>query len=159
MEAIKKPSAFKSNFMDLVRIAAEHNASDLHIEPMDGWIRVRARVDGTLRLVQEVRESAYVSRFLQETKRGCGFDMGKLGVPQDCRFRVELVPFDLRASLIPTLYGEKVVLRLLQRVNSFSLENYAMPEAAKADLRKALGRWQGLLLMTGPTGSGKTTLL
>jgi len=152
-------SAFEANFSDLLRLAAEQNASDLHIDPMDGALRIRIRVDGVLRVLQWVRGVTYATRFFQQAKRTCGFDMGKVSVPQDRRLRAEVVPYDLRASLIPTLYGEKIVLRLLQRGKAFSLERYDMPTAAKIDLRRALERWQGLVLITGPTGSGKTTLL
>ena len=154
-----KTSAFEINFLDLLRLAAGHNASDLHLEPMDGGVRVRMRVDGTLRVLQWVKGPTYAARFVQQVKRACGFDMGRINLPQDRRLRAEVVPYDLRASLIPSLYGEKIVLRLLQRGKEFSLEDYVMPPSAKAALRRALGRWQGLILITGPTGSGKTTLL
>ena len=78
---------------------------------------------------------------------------------QDSRFQADDVPFDLRASLVPTLFGEKIVLRILERNKKFSLAHYPMPEEAKGLLRMVLERWQGLILVTGPTGSGKTTLL
>lgn len=152
-------SAFEVNFLDLLRQAAALNASDLHIDPLEAGMRVRVRIDGTLRVLQWVHDPGLARRFFHEAKRLCGFDMGKLGVPQDQRFRAEVVPYDLRASLLPALYGEKIVLRLLQRGKEFSLDRYLMPEAGKAALRRALSKWQGLILITGPTGSGKTTLL
>ena len=154
-----KASPFESNFLHLLCLAAEQNASDLHLDPMDGAVRVRIRVDGTLRILQWIKGSTYAGRFFQEAKKVCGFDMGLISVPQDRRLRAEVVPYDLRASLIPTLYGEKIVLRLLQRGKQFSLETYAMPKDAKVDLRRALQRPQGLILLSGPTGGGKTTLL
>ena len=154
-----KASPFESNFLHLLCLAAEHNASDLHLDPMEGAVRVRIRVDGTLRVLQWIKGSVYAGRFFQEAKKVCGFDMGCINVPQDRRLRAEGVPYDLRGSLIPTLYGEKIVLRLLQRGKQFSLESYAMPKSAKDDLRRALQRPQGLILISGPTGGGKTTLL
>lgn len=154
-----KASPFESNFLDLLRLAAEQNASDLHLDPMDTAVRIRIRVDGTLRVLQWIKGAAYAGRFFQQAKKVCGFDMGRVNIPQDRRLRAEVVPYDLRASLIPTLYGEKIVLRLLQRGKEFSLETYAMPEDAKADLRGILQRPQGLVLVSGPTGGGKTTLL
>jgi len=74
-------SAFEANFSDLLRLAAEQNASDLHIDPMDGALRIRIRVDGVLRVLQWVRGVTYATRFFQQAKRTCGFDMGKVSVP------------------------------------------------------------------------------
>lgn len=152
-------SAFELNFHDLVRIAATKGASDIHIEPFESLIRIRARVDGVLQTLQEVRDTRYFERFLLQAKRACRFEMAKHMVPQDSRFQADGIPFDLRASLVPTLFGEKIVLRILERNKKFSLSDYPMPEDAKRVLRQALDKWQGLILVTGPTGSGKTTLL
>jgi type II secretory ATPase GspE/PulE/Tfp pilus assembly ATPase PilB-like protein len=152
-------SPFESNFMDLIKIAGEVGASDLHIEPFEEHVTVRMRVDGTLRTVQTITQKKLGDRLVQQAKRLSGFDMGKFGLPQDSRFKAPASPFDLRANLIPTLYGEKMVLRLLERDKKFSLEHYPLDPKAKDDLRQCLARWQGLILVTGPTGSGKTTLL
>lgn len=152
-------SAFRANFFDLLRLAAANAASDVHIEPQAGLIQIRMRVDGSLRLLQEIRGSTYMARFLLDAKKACGFDCGKRGVPQDQRLSLADYPFDLRANLIPTLHGEKIVLRLLPRGQEFSLMRYGLSEPARLALEQALARWQGLILITGPTGSGKTSLL
>lgn len=152
-------SPFELNFNDLLRMAAERGASDLHIEPFADTIRIRARIDGILVKIQEVRERKYFERFLLQSKRACRFEMARHMVPQDSRFQADGIAFDLRASLVPTLFGEKIVLRFLERNKQFSLASYPMPEFAKAELRRVLDKWQGLILVTGPTGSGKTTLL
>lgn len=152
-------SPFDSNFFDLIKIAGDVGASDLHIEPFDDYVTVRMRVDGSLRTVQTITQKNLGERLVQQAKRLAGFDMGKLGIPQDSRFKSPLSSFDLRANLIPTLYGEKMVLRLLERDKEFSLEKYPLDFEAKETLRSVLARWQGLVLVTGPTGSGKTTLL
>ena len=152
-------SPFELNFNDLLRIAASRGASDLHIEPFGNAIRIRARIDGVLHVIQEVESQKYMDRFFLHTKRACRFDMSQLGVPQDSRFGADGLPYDLRASLMPTHFGEKIVLRLLERDKRFSLTDYPLPHEAKEHLRAALAKWQGLILVTGPTGSGKTTLL
>jgi type II secretory ATPase GspE/PulE/Tfp pilus assembly ATPase PilB-like protein len=154
-----KTSPFESNFHDLIRIAGEVGASDLHLEPFEEHVAVRMRVDGVLRMVQTITQKKLGDRLLQQAKQLCGFDMGKYGLPQDSRLKAPSSPFDLRANLIPTLYGEKMVLRLLERDKKFSLESYPLNPQTKEDLRSCLARWQGLILVTGPTGSGKTTLL
>lgn len=152
-------SPFETNFHDVLRRAAVLGASDLHIEPFEDRVVIRVRVDGVLGAIQEIVDAQYIERFLQQAKRACRFDMSRIGTPQDARFQASDVPFDLRASLMPTLFGEKIVLRLLERDKNFSLEKTGVPEGAKKSLREALSKWQGLVLVTGPTGSGKTTLL
>lgn len=152
-------SAFELNFNAVLKLATQKNASDLHIEPFNKEIRIRARIDGVLTILQKITEKKYFERFLMQAKRLCGFDMSKNLEPQDSRFQSTEVSFDLRASLIPTLFGEKIVLRFLERNKDFSLEQYPMPALAKEHLKQALDKWQGLVLVTGPTGSGKTTLL
>jgi type II secretory ATPase GspE/PulE/Tfp pilus assembly ATPase PilB-like protein len=152
-------SPFELNFNDLVRQAVRRGASDLHIEPFEDRLVIRVRVDGILLSLQELSDERYIERFLLQAKRACRFDMAKFGVPQDARFQASDVEFDVRASLLPTLHGEKIVLRLLERNKRFSLEEYAAPDEAKRCLRQMLEKWQGMVLVTGPTGSGKTTLL
>ncbi len=108
-------SPFETNFHDVPRRAAVLGASDLHIEPFEGRVVIRVRVDGVLGAIQEIVDAPYIERFLQQAKRACRFDMSRIGTPQDARFQASDVPFDLRASLMPTLFGEKIVLRLLER--------------------------------------------
>jgi type II secretory ATPase GspE/PulE/Tfp pilus assembly ATPase PilB-like protein len=152
-------SPFELNFNDLLRQAAARGASDVHIEPFEDRLLVRARIDGLLTPLQELTDERYRERFLLQAKRACRFDMAKFAVPQDSRFQATDVAFDLRASLLPTLFGEKIVLRLLERNKRFSLAESTVPEDARACLRRMIEKWQGLVLVTGPTGSGKTTLL
>lgn len=154
-----RQSPFEENWIDLIGLAIRQGASDIHIEPHEDRLRVRARVNGVLTTLQEVRDEKFRERLLMQAKRSCGFDMGRCAVPQDSRFTAKEFGFDFRASLIPTLHGEKIVLRLLERNKPFSLETYPLPCEAKVALQRALSRWQGLILVTGPTGSGKTTLL
>lgn len=152
-------SPFEENWIDIIKTAIVAGASDIHIEPRQDRLSVRGRVDGVLMTLDETPNETFRERLLMQAKRACGFDMGLYAVPQDCRFTAKELGFDFRASLIPTLHGEKIVLRLLERNKAFSLETYPLPCEARAALLKALSRWQGLILVTGPTGSGKTTLL
>lgn len=151
-------SPFDTMFKDVLKQATLLGASDLHVEPRASKVIIRARVGGILRIIKTVEEK-YVARFLMQVKKECTFDMSKVGVPDDRRFACRDIDFDCRANSTPTLYGDKTVIRFLERNKKFSLENYQMPETAKADLRRMLDKWQGLILVTGPTGSGKTTLL
>jgi type II secretory ATPase GspE/PulE/Tfp pilus assembly ATPase PilB-like protein len=152
-------SAFEGNLYGLLLKATSLGASDIHIEPRLDGIRFRARVDGSLREIQEIKNPRILDHFAMTVKRSCGFDMSKLNVPQDARFSLRGLPYDFRASLIPTMYGEKIVVRCLEQNKDFSLEKYALPSEAKSYLYRVLGKWQGLILVSGPTGSGKTTLL
>ncbi|HYX31589.1 MAG TPA: ATPase, T2SS/T4P/T4SS family [Oligoflexus sp.] len=151
---------FQEYFLDILREAYSHGASDIHIEPYGAEIIVRIRVDGIMRIIRRESELSYMARLSEVIKKTSQFDMGVSGLPQDQRFRIPSIPeIDFRASLCPTMNGEKIVLRLLERNKDFSLETYNLHEEARQHLYNALARWQGLILVSGPTGSGKSTLL
>jgi type II secretory ATPase GspE/PulE/Tfp pilus assembly ATPase PilB-like protein len=151
---------FQEYFIEILRRAYSEGASDIHIEPFEDEILIRIRVDGILRIIKKESDLSYIARLCEVIKKLCAFDMGVSGLPQDQRFRVPtLEELDFRASLCPTMYGEKIVLRLLERNKPFSLETYPLRDDAKRDLYRALGKWQGLIIVSGPTGSGKSTLL
>ncbi len=152
-------SAFHTAFEQLLVQCADLGASDIHIEPLDDRLRIRARVDGQMRLMRNVTQPEQRTRFFEVIKKRCMLDMGVLGMPQDVRFGTSEPACDYRVALVPGLVGEKIVLRLLPRDMSFDLRTYRMPGEAKADLRGALGKRDGIVVVSGPTGSGKTTLL
>ena len=152
-------SPFLRNFEDILRNATSMGASDIHIEPAQDLVRIRVRLDGNLKTIQQIEDPRLFERFFMQVKRTCAFDMAKHNAPQDARFSLHSLPYDFRASLIPTAYGEKIVLRCLDKNKEFSLKNYPLPEVAKTYLFDALNKWQGLILVSGPTGSGKSTLL
>ena len=145
----------------LIREAHEARASDIHLESTRQGLRVRYRVDGVLTDVPappKEKQAAVVSRI----KLLADLDIAERRVPQDGRIRLRLEEreLDLRVAIIPTLYGESVVLRLLDRGGRpVSLDELGMP----ADVHEQFGRLalrpHGILLATGPTGSGKTTTL
>jgi len=153
-------NAFVHAFEDILTRAYEVGASDVHIEPHADHVHVRVRVDGRMESWQRLEDDARRRRWMEVMKRGCNLDMSRIGAPQDVRFGTEEPPCDYRVALVPGVDGgEKLVLRLLPRTTSFDLEAYRMPAEAKADLRQALTKRDGLILVSGPTGSGKSTLL
>lgn len=152
-------SAFVTAFSQLLQKSYTLGASDIHIEPLGDRLRVRLRVDGRLQTLREICDEEHRRRWLEVIKAQSQLDTGVLGVPQDVRFGTEEPPCDYRVALIPGMYGEKLVLRLLPRTVSFDLDAYRMPQLAKEHLRAALTKKDGLIVVSGPTGSGKTTLL
>jgi len=145
----------------LIYQAIRDRASDIHIEPFDRQLRVRYRVDGVL------REGATPPHHLQgaltsRIKIMAGLDIAERRIPQDGKFqlRVEGRHVDFRVSTLPTIYGEKVVLRILDSSNlAHNLETLGFEDKALTDLRSAINVPYGMTLVTGPTGSGKSTTL
>jgi len=138
-------------------------ATDVHIEPFEKELQVRYRVDGVL---EEVNVPPEVKRFqnaiVSRIKIMAGLDIAEKRLPQDGRIRLNLGgrEIDVRVSVIPMLYGEGVVLRLLDKASLFfSLEQLGMDEHTLAMFRGLISRPHGIFLVTGPTGSGKTTTL
>jgi type IV pilus assembly protein PilB len=145
----------------IIRDAVRMEASDIHIEMYEKRIRVRYRIDGTLREMAPL-PFKYRAAIISRVKIMSDLDISERRLPQDGRIKIKLDrrPVDLRVSVLPTIFGEKVVMRILD------------PEALKVDMTKlgftpkALDRFSkairlpfGIILVTGPTGSGKTTTL
>lgn len=150
---------FEEYFQHLLIEAHAEGASDIHVEPYADEMIVKYRIDSVLRVRRRETDPAYISRLREVMKRLCGFDMGQRDLPQDSRFAPKGLDFDCRASLCPTMHGEKLVLRLLEKSKVFELGSYGLPARAKRHLDEALSKWQGLVVISGPTGSGKSTLL
>ena len=145
----------------MIKDAASKHASDIHIEPQSGETVVRFRVDGIL------RDYRFIPRALQNTvvsriKILSDMDIAERRAPQDGRFLVRIFArrIDIRVSTLPTQYGEKVVLRLLESDSPMQeLATLGFPEATAEELGRILRLPQGMLLVTGPTSSGKSTTL
>lgn len=141
--------------------AIRRGASDIHIEPFEKLIRLRYRVDGVL---QEAKappkglQNAIVSRL----KVLSDLDIAERRIPQDGRFRIKALrkEIDLRVSMLPTVHGEKIVMRTLDKSNlAPDLESIGLDPDSLKKIRYAISQPHGLILVTGPTGSGKTTTL
>jgi type IV pilus assembly protein PilB len=146
---------------DVLRRGIEMGATDIHIEPEDDSVRVRYRIDGVLTdglTFPKSSQSALISR----VKILSSLDIADSRVPQDGRTRVRVAgrSVDLRVSTFPTLHGEDLVLRILDRGRvSLQLDKLGIEADDLLLLRTALQRSHGLIPVTGPTGSGKTTTL
>jgi type IV pilus assembly protein PilB len=145
----------------LLRRADALRASDIHVEPAEDALRVRARVDGVLRPVAALPATA-APAIVSRLKIMAGLDIAVKRRPQDGRSRIRVGAREvaLRVSTLPAGGGEKVVLRLLDPRNAGgSLDELGMDDGLRARFARLLGRGHGVLLVTGPTGSGKTTTL
>ncbi len=145
----------------LLTQAVKENASDIHIEPFENRLVVRFRVDGQLREVlapQRAAAAPIVSRIKVMAK----LDIAEKRLPQDGRIALRVAgrPVDVRVSTIPAGYGERVVLRLLDKqAGRLDLEKLGMQPQMLDQVHDLISRPHGILLVTGPTGSGKTTTL
>jgi type II secretory ATPase GspE/PulE/Tfp pilus assembly ATPase PilB-like protein/CheY-like chemotaxis protein len=136
-------------------------ASDIHVEPIEGGVVVRYRIDGVLRQVMRVPRNAGLP-LISRIKIMSGLDIADRLRPQDGRARVSVngEPVDLRVSTLPASLGEKVVIRILsQRTTVLNLESLGMHPNEQEAVKRLLTYKEGIILVTGPTGSGKTTTL
>jgi type IV pilus assembly protein PilB len=141
--------------------AVKRGASDIHVEPFEHEMRVRYRVDGALHEVMKPpikMRAALTSRL----KIMAMLNIAERRVPQDGRIKLKFGSkvIDYRVSTLPVLFGEKIVLRILDKGNlTLDLQKFGFEPKAEADLLKAILNPYGMVLVTGPTGSGKTTTL
>ncbi|GAC1514909.1 MAG: type IV-A pilus assembly ATPase PilB [Gemmatimonadaceae bacterium] len=141
--------------------AVKRGASDIHFECFEHELRVRYRVDGALQEVMKPPlklKAALISRF----KIMAQLNIAERRVPQDGRIKLKMgrKVIDYRVSTLPTLFGEKVVLRILDKGNlTLDLEKFGIEPRAERELMEAVSNPYGMVLVTGPTGSGKTTTL
>jgi len=141
--------------------ALKEKASDIHIEPFEKTLKLRYRVDGAL-VEASSPPKALQLPIASRIKILAGLDIAERRLPQDGRFRIRVSgkEVDLRISVLPTVHGEKIVIRLLDKsALSGSIDNMGMDENTLAVFRKAIDAPHGMILVTGPTGSGKTTTL
>ncbi len=142
--------------------AIEGRASDIHIEPFEKDLKVRYRIDGILHDVEsppKKLKAAVISRVKIMAK----INIAERRLPQDGRIKLKVLgkEIDLRVSTLPTLYGESVVMRILDKSNTslYDIRKLGFPEDSLRDFESLIRRPHGVVLVTGPTGSGKTTTL
>ena len=145
----------------LLTDAVLKGVSDIHIEPFEKEVRVRYRLDGTLREIMKPplkMKAAITSR----VKILSDLDIAERRLPQDGRIKLKMKNkvVDFRVSTLPTIFGEKIVMRILDKGNlTFDLTKFGFEPKALEDFMWSIGRPYGMVLVTGPTGSGKTTTL
>lgn len=145
----------------LLADAVKRGASDVHFEPEEGFLRFRYRIDGVLRQIRSLHKN-YWSAIAVRLKVMAGMDIAETRAPQDGRITLSLSgrKVDFRVSTLPTVYGENIVLRVLDRQKGIvSLDALGLKDEELTTLKLMVGRPEGIILVTGPTGSGKTTTL
>lgn len=145
----------------IIKEAIPYRASDIHIEPFEKTVKVRYRIDGDLQERAEFPVASY-SAICARIKIMAGMDIAERRIPQDGRINLEIGgrEYDFRISSLPTMFGEKFVIRVLDRsAFRFTREDLGFTEAENALLDKMLTRPHGIILLTGPTGCGKSTTL
>ncbi len=155
-----KPSAIEAVNLLLIQ-AVKVNASDIHIEPQEKAMRLRLRVDGVLKEISPPEAGLY-NAFISRIKIMANLDIAEKRIPQDGRFsfNAEDETLDVRVSVLPTIQGESIVLRLLrQNVDLLTLPELGMSKENLDKYSRLIQRPSGIILVTGPTGSGKTTTL
>ncbi|MFN3593342.1 MAG: GspE/PulE family protein [Thiobacillaceae bacterium] len=141
--------------------AVQARASDIHIEPQEKRLVIRLRIDGVLHAQAEA-ELTVAQAIAMRLKIVSGLDISEKRLPQDGRFQIKVKdkPLDVRLSILPTQYGESIVMRLLNYdATLLDLDRLNMPSEVLERYRRIIARPHGLILVTGPTGSGKTTTL
>jgi type IV pilus assembly protein PilB len=145
----------------LIADAVRKGASDIHIEPYEKSMRVRFRIDGVL---QEMMAPPFKFKaaIISRLKIMAELDIAERRVPQDGRIKIKVInrTIDLRVSSLPTIFGEKIVMRILDKSNlNIDLEKLGFEPKAMREFVSAIANPYGMVLVTGPTGSGKTTSL
>ena len=168
LESIEDSASPVVKLINTILIAAiQKRASDVHIETYEHGIVVKYRIDGVLYPATEVLSRKHHSALVSRLKVMAELDIAEKRVPQDGRFKLRLNrrDIDFRVSVLPSIFGEDVVIRILDKsslsdeVKSLSLDNLGISDVVLKKLRKAVHEPYGMVLITGPTGSGKTTTL
>lgn len=160
--AVESEDAPVVKIVNLILVQAlKEKASDIHIEPFERQLKLRYRIDGNL-VEATSPPKALQMPIASRIKILAGLDIAERRLPQDGRFRIRVSgkEIDLRISMLPTVYGEKIVIRILDKgALSGSVDALGMDEQTLGIFKKAIDAPHGMILVTGPTGSGKTTTL
>ena len=145
----------------LLTDAVKADASDIHFEPEDSFLRIRYRTDGILRQIRALHKS-YWAAMAVRIKVMSGMNIAETRAPQDGRISLNISgrSVDFRVAAQPTIHGENIVLRILDRQKGIvPLDGLGLDDAQLAQVQRMVARPEGIILLTGPTGSGKTTTL
>lgn len=159
IEATVADSPISKALSAILEYAANNRASDIHIEPMQNELKIRARIDGVLREIMRLPKSTEAP-LVSRIKILSNLKIDEHRTPQDGQFTVKVVgrDIDLRVAIAPTVWGEQVVIRLLDKAGAnLKLEDMGYGGRSLREIRKALGFSNGMVLTSGPTGSGKST--
>lgn len=145
---------------NLLVIALNERASDIHLDPMSSGLKVRFRIDGTVQEMESLDRSLQLA-VISRVKVMAELDISEKRIPQDGRSRVQIGSkvVDLRIATYPTMWGEKASIRILTKNVSHSLEGLGFTTEDQNSIQRIIAQPHGLFLVTGPTGSGKTTTL
>lgn len=156
---VEAPAVYILN--SIIKEAIENNSSDIHLEPFKEGVVVRARINGDLIKIEEFPIEIY-ENIIYRIKILSDMDISRKQLPQDGKMKFDFKNknFDLRVSSLPTVYGEKFVIRILYKNdNIYNIHNLGFSNSDKEILKKLIKTNNGMILLTGPTGSGKTTTL
>jgi len=159
VQTIVQDSPISKALSAIMDYAAKNRASDIHMEPLEDEIKVRCRVDGVLREIMKLPKSAEAP-LVSRVKILANLKIDEHRIPQDGQFSiiVDKRPIDLRVAISPTVWGEQIVLRLLDKTGtSLKLEDMGYAGRALRMIRRGLKLPHGMILTSGPTGSGKST--
>ena len=151
-------SPYVSLFRDTLKEAQLKDASDIHIEPTQAGVSIHLRVNGDLSIYKKIGIS-HREGFINEVKCLTNLSLAKFGKAQDTSVTLPSWNLNLRASSLPSLYGENIVLRLLDQSKKFDISRLQLDKTTLEALKIATSYKNGLILLSGPTGSGKTTTL
>lgn len=147
----------------LMQAAAMRKASDIHIEPFESSLRVRIRIDGSLVEYEQKPRFETKDALLSRVKIVAGLDISEKRLPQDGNAKLDIPNFgkmDFRVSSLPTVYGEKIVLRILDKSNlQLDMTKLGFENIQLQQFKESILKAFGMVIVTGPTGSGKTTTL
>ncbi|MGE4233058.1 MAG: GspE/PulE family protein [Bacteriovoracia bacterium] len=155
---LRSGGPYSSLFRECIERAKTIKASDIHIEPKENSIEIRFRVHGNLFPWKMVAKE-HLEQLVNLIKRLCSLDIAVTDRPQDGRASFPSLSLDVRASFLKTIYGEKIVLRLLEQDRDFDLKKLGIDDDALKNLTRSVEEKNGLVIISGPTGSGKTTTL
>ncbi|MGH7157368.1 MAG: GspE/PulE family protein [Candidatus Saccharimonadales bacterium] len=159
VQVIVEDSPVSKTIKAILEYAAKNRASDVHIEPLENEIKIRCRIDGVLREIMRLPKSAEPA-IVSRVKILSNLKIDEHRIPQDGQFTIQVDkrPIDLRVAISPVVWGEQVVLRLLDKTGtSLKLEDMGYRGRSLRSIRQALTLPHGMILTSGPTGSGKST--